>query len=709
MSIKDILKVLLKLYLRIKPKKNFYSVSGLLMAFILAEFSKINDFLPNLLSYYFEKIQNKILKEIVQLLISYFQTDFQLLIVLLVLIILFIFFYFRNLELKSFIKFNINSKNGNYYLNYEVKGVEAQKDINVDLLINKILKKTDKQLKIKESQLKIIEKKKGLFNEQYQQLADRVSALETNDDEIRVELLKYIENFNGKKITEYSRTYINALDNFLHGKIDLSVKLLSENNIANEKSLNSKKNLLLLKCRILQFVGKFDEVDSIYKRTLSLLNEEDYKTIIEYAVFLHNQNQYSNSIYYYKKAELLADTPVRKSEVAHNLGILYKENYEFNLAMKQLGVALLIREKQVEFGLKSNITSLINTLNSIGNLHANDSPLINFELAEYYFLRAIELSKKLVKDESTKSNEELIFSLFNYSNLTAKSFKYDYSIKTLKDVLDSIDGLENSSTEKLIRVKALIKHNIGYYHIEKRNFAIGISYLEDAIDILLELFKNNRKRFFVDYSKTLHNLAYGQSELNLYEDTNKNYQLAIKIMKSFMDNKNSKHLLILTNICKDYGEFLFSESGECREGLVQLEKSLDISLALVRKNPRQFSILYAQSLASLASFQTLCFKNYRFAIEYYEKSLEIYYNHIKLTRNTNAVDMKICDICHNIATLYKHLYSKNQDESYRKHSLRYLDKVKAILEKYDQIDKPNGFERALEDLNDKYSYFNYKL
>jgi CHAT domain-containing protein/Flp pilus assembly protein TadD len=350
-------------------------------------------------------------------------------------------------------------------------------------------------------------------------------------------------------------------------------------------------------------LNKFAEAEKYYllHASYKFTEQTEYDStfsILKIADLNKEIGNYEKSGFYYQKLLDLYQKKYsvkheRYAEILNSYGILLQEKSDFKTALEYYLSAHEI--------FKNNDTTKTNYTANINNLGLIYWKLGNFEKSEYYFIKALNLKRKLYGDKDPTFATAISNLAILYRN-KGDFFKAESSfLEALKILKESI-GVRNETYCNIIS-------NLGILYDDIGNDVKAEKCYVEAIETCTAV--NCGKKNLISYLINIANLYLVKED---YEKANTIYNKILSFFTNDSDKSSIEYPNLLTNIGnlkRRQGDFINSEKymKEADKIFTKLLGPINLNSALCYHN------------LGFQYFQTDQFEN---SVEYFNKSLNIY-------------------------------------------------------------------------------------
>lgn len=296
----------------------------------------------------------------------------------------------------------------------------------------------------------------------------------------------------------------------------------------------------------------------------SIESNRNLNNLFEFAKFLHEHNQIdeAKTIYMDLLEHFAPDAHSdERATILNNLGILYMNNTEPDLAVKAFQRALEILRALATENYLGFIPKVALTLSNVGLLHTyhnafeeadeeltealaiyrdlishneaffghylaatlNNKGILNkrrkrFAEAKDNYYKALGIRRELAKKDPHSHKPDIAMLLTNLGNLTNSVIPFKEREDAFLEALKIYRQFAQKDPHIYEPFLSVTLHNLGTLYAQEGNFPAAKQQLENALSIRRVLTKNNPQRFEIDLAGTLANLSAVFTELRKEKD-----------------------------------------------------------------------------------------------------------------------------------------------------------------------------------------------
>lgn len=377
----------------------------------------------------------------------------------------------------------------------------------------------------------------------------------------------------------------------------------------------------------------------------SIRAERNGENLFAFADFLQHHRQFHMVAPYYEKAlqiyrDMAAVNPqTYLSDVAltlNNLGLLYRDNNEYEKSEAALEEALQIRRSLAAVNPQKYLSEVAMTLNNTANLYRFKNM---YEKAETDHNEALKIRRYLVslnpqiymsdlaktlnnlavlycdKNEDTKAQLAYEEALQIYRNLASVDIRtyissvagvlnnlgmlnrakneYDKSETAYKEALQIRRDLATINPQIYLSEVAMTLNNIANLHRNKKEYNKAKTEYKEALQIYRTLALVTPLVYKSDVAMTLHNLALLRCHKKEYWKAEEEYKEALQIRRDLAAVNPQIYLLDVAMTAINMGDFYQQNVPDQQKSLAYSKEALRCALPFVEHVPR--AAQYAQS------------------------------------------------------------------------------------------------------------------
>ncbi|MBP5421513.1 MAG: tetratricopeptide repeat protein [Paludibacteraceae bacterium] len=341
----------------------------------------------------------------------------------------------------------------------------------------------------------------------------------------------------------------------------------------------------------------------VLELTLQYVKEYDALDLqFELGTYMHNQKLYHLAEDYYVKSlkecrERSKEDPLYKRHVAmtlNNLAVLHSDCNRFEIAESEYREALEIRRKLAKDNPDAFLPDVATTLNNLGNLHRD---LNRFEIAEVEYQEALEIRRKLAKDNPDAYLPDVAMTLNNLAIQHSKLNRFEIAEVEYQEALEIRRKLAKDNPDAFLPDVATTLNNLAILHKNLNQFENAEAEYQEALETYREL-KAYPDAYLPNVAMTLNNLAVLHSKLNRFEIAEAEYQEALEIRRKLAKDNPDAYLpdvaIMLNNLAalhKNIYQLAIAES--------EYQEALEIRRKLALANPDAYMGSVATTLFNI--------------------------------------------------------------------------------------------------------------
>lgn len=201
------------------------------------------------------------------------------------------------------------------YIDSNGKSSKEEKSLEAFLLGHPLVVEKEKQIKNLESNNNLLIENKGLLDKEVLRQSQEITELKNEKERIKLELENFINQVDGKDLSDNTDLYQEAFKIFMDGDIDKALSILDEAKmLEGEKKLiegiQQKAETRLLKARLLRVKHEYEAAEKNYLRAFGLLPNEYVS--LELANFFYFLRQNEKAKKYYKNCLSIINSQEKK-------------------------------------------------------------------------------------------------------------------------------------------------------------------------------------------------------------------------------------------------------------------------------------------------------------------------------------------------------------------------------------------------------------
>ena len=422
---------------------------------------------------------------------------------------------------------------------------------------------------------------------------------------------KMAENYAEVNLDEVSELYRKAFGYFRQKNIKKALEVLEDPKIneifrivrerketAQDDIKKSAADCYMLKARLHILNLKFKKAEYYYREAVKI-NPGNFDNIFEFAYFLGGQNQHRESLFYYKRALLLADFGRKKAKTFNNLGNLYFDINRFSEALVSYERALGIYKELAEIDPREYSLYVAVTLNHQALLYkrlnrAGDSLAL--------FKEALEIAKKraaanpgdhlyLQCTAQTFNNLGVLYRDINRLNNALECYKK--ALKVYRKLVRDDSGVHLPGVARTL-------NNLASIYLDKNRLKDALSFFDQALAIKRKLAEENPWAHLPSMVRTLNNLASLYLQKKQFSDALVFLKEALDISQKLAENNPLAYLPYKAETLANLG-ILYKDTNRTDDALHTYESVLKLYRKLAEENPRVYLPSAAETLRKLGA------------------------------------------------------------------------------------------------------------
>ena len=391
----------------------------------------------------------------------------------------------------------------------------------------------------------------------------------------------------------------------------------------------------------------YDEIYDTFCDTRNI----GWSKLYDYASFLEDQNDYTNAIEVAENLRWYYSAPGRKvdeyelAELFNLLGLLYHSQNKPDKAEKYYLAAIEICERLVKENADAYESDLAASYNNTGAFYAvHGQP----QKAEKYFLDAIEIYERLVERNADAYEPYLARSYNNAGNLYYEQGQPDKAEKNYLDAIEIYERLVKNNADIYEPDLATSYNNAGNFYKDQGQPEKAEKYYLAAIGIRERLVKKNADAYEPDLAMSYNSAGVFYSDQGQPDKAEKYYLAAIEIRERLVKKNADAFEPALAVSYNNVGEFYRkqNQSGKAEKYILA---AVEIRERLVEKN----AVAYEPDLAMSYNNAGVFYDDQNQpdkAEKYYLDAIEIYKRLVK--ENAAAYEPELAMSCNNVGTFY---------------------------------------------------------
>ena len=489
--------------------------------------------------------------------------------------------------------------------------------------------------------------------------AEAYRLLEMGDVDGACEILPLDELFDD--ISHNERLADNAIDRLETNVEEIATRITA----LNMKGLNNDT--------VAEIRRIYEEIYDTFCDTRNI----GWSKLYDYASFLEDQNDYTNAIEVAENLRWYYSAPGRKvdeyelAELFNLLGLLYHSQNKPDKAEKYYLAAIEICERLVKENADAYESDLAASYNNTGAFYAvHGQP----QKAEKYFLDAIEIYERLVERNADAYEPYLARSYNNAGNLYYEQGQPDKAEKNYLDAIEIYERLVKNNADIYEPDLATSYNNAGNFYKDQGQPEKAEKYYLAAIGIRERLVKKNADAYEPDLAMSYNSAGVFYSDQGQPDKAEKYYLAAIEIRERLVKKNADAFEPALAVSYNNVGEFYRkqNQSGKAEKYILA---AVEIRERLVEKN----AVAYEPDLAMSYNNAGVFYDDQNQpdkAEKYYLDAIEIYKRLVE--KNADAYEPDLARSYNNAGIFYK---DQGQPEKAEKYFLAAIEIRERLVKK----------------------------
>ncbi|HAS45264.1 MAG TPA: hypothetical protein DCS93_32575, partial [Microscillaceae bacterium] len=212
---------------------------------------------------------------------------------------------------------------------------EERKTIEEFLLTHPLVVEKEKRIQDLEDKYDLLIENKGLLDEKVLDQSKKIEKLKQEKESITKELENFIQEIEGKDLSQTTDLYQEAFALFMKGQLDNALLVFDEAKMKEEERKAQEKNQQLaenrlLKAQILRLKHQYKAAGENYEKVCSL--HPDWGNCITTGNYFKFINAFEKAEKYYHFALLKQNSREEKATTLNNLANLHRAKNEFEKA-----------------------------------------------------------------------------------------------------------------------------------------------------------------------------------------------------------------------------------------------------------------------------------------------------------------------------------------------------------------------------------------
>ena len=366
----------------------------------------------------------------------------------------------------------------------------------------------------------------------------------------------------------------------------------------DENTKNAKAYIAALKLK-----NDWEETGRLLKELADALGTSD--AMWDYAVFAHNQNQYTEAETYYrfckdKIAALEKTNPEvyepQLANICNNLGIIYNDTQRFTESEKMYKAALEIRKRLADANPQAYEPDLALNYNNLAVLYSDTQ---RFTESEQMHKAALDISKRLADANPQAYESNLATSYDNLALLYKDTQRYAESEKMHKAAFEIRKRLADANPQAYETGLADSYNNLAALYMDTQRYAESEKMHKAAFEIRKRLADANPQAYEPELAASYNNLANLYSITQRFTESEKMYKSSLEIYKRLADANLQAYEPYLARSYNNLAN-LYHVTQRFTESEKMYGIALEIRKRLAKANPQAYEPDLADSYNNLA-------------------------------------------------------------------------------------------------------------
>ncbi len=359
-----------------------------------------------------------------------------------------------------------------------------------------------------------------------------------------------------------------------------------------------------------QHIGEYAElfaridqsmIDSTAQRATVLFNQGR----VDEAVRLFEQGHYLDKLK--QTNQNLKQEKEQKASTEQKLIMLKEDQKEVYQSLQaQLAVYKLRNEWDKIGTLMKNIADETEELDDILNYCSFCTRQNEFEEAETYYHKALEILEKQTQDDPSLYERNKMITLNNLALLYEATGRFKESMELLSTVVETYQKMasENPYDEDLKYMLAVSMNNLAFLYYANDSFEESETLYKEVLKIDRAEAKSNPEEYEVHLATALNNLGVLYSDTERPSKSEKAYLEALEIRKRLAKKDPQEHEPDVACTLDNLAE-LYENSDRTEESMTKRRESIAIKRRLAKDNPKAYE---SDLLAALYKLGGMCIK-----------------------------------------------------------------------------------------------------
>ena len=256
--------------------------------------------------------------------------------------------------------------------------------------------------------------------------------------------------------------------------------------------------------------------------------EKTYETMIEYAEFCEKQNKFKEAEAYCNNCLDIADNDDDKATTLNNLAILYSNTQRLKESEQYYIEALEIYKRIAKENPEAYKPDVAITLNNLANLYSYTQRL---KESEQCYIEALEIFRRLAKENPEAYEHYVAKTLNNLAYLYSNTQRLKEGELYYSEALEIQRRLAKENPAAYEPNVATMLNNLAILYSNTQRLKESEQYYSEALEIRRRLAKENPEAYEPDVAMSLNNLAVLYNDTQRLKESEQYYIEALEILR----------------------------------------------------------------------------------------------------------------------------------------------------------------------------------
>ena len=566
------------------------------------------------------------------------------------------------------LKKSYNYSTNPIYLVMETPEQQMQDQLDSERKIRRTLQR---QLQQREDELEALKESNRISMEEYQQDLQKLYANQQNNEQLIADMAKEYAQMDYDQMDELNQRISDAIlngclteaDSLLRSKGDMKSRVAE---IRREQQSEAKRET-----EIAQEQAALAEAKAGTQKRL-----EDIASDCQKFFDLCKLNMQWDSAAYY--IETRADLDTTNTEWQFDAAYFFQEQNDFNRAEKYYLKALEIRRRMVKATPQAYSPDLVGTLNNFGNLYSETQ---RYTESETMYLEALEICRRLAQATPQTYEPDVAMTLNNLGILYKNTQRLTESETMYLETLEIYRRLAQFIPQVYESDLAGTLNNLGNLYSETQRYTESETMYLEALEIYRRLAQATPQTYEPDVAMTLNNLGILYKASQHLTESETMLLEALEIRRRLAKANPQAYEPDVAGTLNNLGN-LYSDTQRYMESETTYFEAMEIYRRLAQSNPQAYEPHLARTLNNLGDLYS--------DIHRFTESEAMYLEALEIRRrlskaNTQVYEPNLATTLYNIGLLYIQQQQYHQAIEVYEGALMIYRKLKVSNPSYDYL------------------------